>query len=606
MGVLLRRVWSLVQPYRSRLVLGLVCGFLFAGANAVLLVAVNIVVNLIFGASATASLSDQLKNVPGFARPLLERLIASLPDLQSPDSRLGTTLAILTIPAIMFARGLFSYLNTYLMMWVGIRAVADLRTRLFNHLLNLSLKFFNQAKTGDLISRISNDTQVMQTIISGTLSSIVKDPITVLAMLTMLLWQQPRLTMISALVFPVVIVPIIVYGRKVRRSIHAAQTHTAELTTLMHESFTGNRIIKAYNLEGTVLGQFVKTTGQFVSQMMRAVRAYELPRHLTEFFSSVGIALVFLYVASLKDKDITPGDMLQFIGAIFFMYQPIKSISGMYSQLKQAEAASQKVFELLETPRTVLDPAQPVSLRAAGADIQFDKIDFDYGEKVVLRNINFTVKAGQLVALVGSSGSGKTTITNLLLRFYDPINGAVRIGGTDICHVAVRDLRDHIALVAQETILFNETIRQNIALGRPGATHAEIEAAARHAFAHDFIMEKPQGYDTIVGEKGVALSGGQRQRIAIARAILRNAPILVLDEAMSALDTESERIVQAALEGLMQGRTTICIAHRLSTVINADLIVVLDAGRIVETGTHAELIERGGVYRKLYELQFQG
>jgi subfamily B ATP-binding cassette protein MsbA len=287
------------------------------------------------------------------------------------------------------------------------------------------------------------------------------------------------------------------------------------------------------------------------------------------------------------------------------LYPPIKNLTRLSNQMQQARSANQRVFELMDMVSTIPDPPTPVPLQARQADIRFDNIDFDYGEKPVLRGINLTVKAGALVALVGSSGSGKTTLTNLLLRFYDPQRGAVRVGSTDIRQVAIDDLRRQIALVTQETILFNDTIRHNIAVGRSGATDAEIEAAARHAHAHEFIMEKPLGYEAVIGEKGVALSGGQRQRIAIARAILKNAPILVLDEATSALDTESERAVQAALEELMQGRTTICIAHRLSTIQKADLIVVLDSGRIVETGTHAQLLQARGVYRKLYELQFE-
>jgi subfamily B ATP-binding cassette protein MsbA len=271
----------------------------------------------------------------------------------------------------------------------------------------------------------------------------------------------------------------------------------------------------------------------------------------------------------------------------------------------QARAASERAFALLATQNTVAEPAQPRLLRAENADIQFDHVNFAYGEKAALHDINLQIKAGQLVALVGASGSGKTTLTNLLLRFYDPASGAIRIGGVDIREFATRDLRNQIAVVTQETILFDETIRRNIELGRPGAKDGEIVEAARHAYAYDFIMEKPQGFDAVVGEKGVTLSGGQRQRLAIARAVLRNAPILILDEATSALDTESERAVQAALDELMKGRTTLCIAHRLSTILHANLIVVLDQGRIVETGTHAELIQHGGVYQKLYELQFQ-
>jgi subfamily B ATP-binding cassette protein MsbA len=286
------------------------------------------------------------------------------------------------------------------------------------------------------------------------------------------------------------------------------------------------------------------------------------------------------------------------------IYPPVKAFTRLHNQLHQARAASERVFELLATQNSVPEPTAPKMLHASNADIEFQNLDFNYGEKPVLRNINLTVKAGQLVALVGASGSGKTTLANLLLRFYDPVRGTVKIGGVDLRDVSTRDLRNQIAVVAQENILFNDTIRRNIELGRLGATNDEIVAAAKHAHAYEFITQKSEGFDTVIGEKGVSLSGGQRQRIAIARAVLKNAPILVLDEATSALDTESERAVQTALDELMKGRTTICIAHRLSTILHADVIVVLDQGRIIETGRHDELAQRGGVYQKLYELQF--
>ena len=328
-----------------------------------------------------------------------------------------------------------------------------------------------------------------------------------------------------------------------------------------------------------------------------------------EFFGAIGIALVFFYIQHSmqflpKDQQPQESDFLTFVLTIVMIYPPIKSLTRLHNQLHQARAASERVFELLAIKNSVPEPVQPKMLHATNADIVFENLDFNYGEKPVLRNINLTVKAGQLVALVGASGSGKTTLANLLLRFYDPVRGTIKIGGVDLRDVSTRDLRNQIAVVAQETILFNDTIRRNIELGRLGATNAEIIEAARHAYAYDFITQKPQGFDAIIGEKGVSLSGGQRQRLAIARAVLKNAPVLVLDEATSALDTESERAVQSALDELMKGRTTICIAHRLSTIFHADVIVVLDQGRIVETGAHAELIQRNGVYQKLYELQF--
>jgi subfamily B ATP-binding cassette protein MsbA len=410
-------------------------------------------------------------------------------------------------------------------------------------------------------------------------------------------------------VFPVCIVPIVIFGRKVRKSARAVQEYNADLTNLMQESFTGNRIIKAYNLEDTITSEFRATTKKYVSQMMRVIRANEIPSQLMEFFGATGIALVFFYVQHSfqflpKDQQPKSADFLTFVLTIVMIYPPIKTLTRLHNQLHQARAASERVFELLALENSVPEPAQPQMLHAAHADIVFENVDFNYGEKPVLRNINLTVKAGQMVALVGASGSGKTTLSNLLLRFYDPVRGAIKIGGVDLREVATRDLRNQIAVVTQENILFNDTIRRNIELGRLGATNEEIVAAANFAKAIEFISQKPEGFDTVIGEKGVSLSGGQRQRLAIARAVLKNAPILILDEATSALDTEIERQVQTELDELMKGRTTICIAHRLSTIFNADTIVVLDQGRIIETGRHDELIQRGGVYQKLYDLQF--
>jgi subfamily B ATP-binding cassette protein MsbA len=310
------------------------------------------------------------------------------------------------------------------------------------------------------------------------------------------------------------------------------------------------------------------------------------------------------YLIYLSKTRPNSTDFLQLIISIVVMYPSMKNLTRLQNQIIQARAASERAFALLETQSTVPEPAQPRLLQAAGADIRFDHVHFAYGEKAAVHDINLEIKAGQLVALVGASGSGKTTLANLLLRFYDPQHGAIRIGGVDLREFATRDLRNQMAVVTQETILFDDTIRRNIELGRPGATREEVITAARHAHAYDFITQKPQGFDAIIGEKGVTLSGGQRQRLAIARAVLRNAPILILDEATNALDTESEREVQTELDELMKGRTTLCIAHRLSTILHADMIVVLDQGRIVETGRHAELIQRGGIYQKLYELQF--
>jgi ATP-binding cassette, subfamily B, bacterial MsbA len=602
----LRKILFYVTPYRSRLIVGLGCGIVFALANGALVIAIRFVATLVFAPSGEVTFSDLIEEVPDLFHPALERIGAHLPPLSGGSSKLGLVAVISVLPLIMLIRAGFGYFNVYLTNWAAVRAVADLRTRLFDHLQKMPLSFYGQARTGDLISRITNDTLVLHTIIGNSLASIIKDPVTVLALLALLLSEQPRLTLISGLVFPICLFPIITYGRKVRRSAKAIQTHSSEMTTLMHEAFTSNRIIKAYNLEDSVMRLFRETSNKFVSQMMRMVRSYEFPSQLTEFVGALGVSLVFLYVVFVPEHTMSSAAFLQFVTSVFLMYQPLKALSRLHSQLQQARAASERVFELLAMESNLAEPASPKPLNADQAEVVFENISFRYHEKPVLSDIQFRVQPGEMVALVGSSGSGKTTLTSLLLRFYDPESGCIRIGGVDIRDVATHELRSRIALVTQEIILFNDTIRHNIRLGRPGATDAEVEQAARHAHAHTFIMAAPNGYDTVVGEKGVNLSGGQRQRIAIARAILKDAPILVLDEATSALDTESERAVQEALEELMKGRTTICIAHRLSTIQRANLIVVLDQGRVVESGKHDEMLQRDGTYRRLYELQFQG
>ncbi len=599
----LKQIWGFVRPYRLRFFLGLGCGILYGFTNGLLIGVSNVVMQLTF--RHETNLRQKLEEAPHWVRPAAHWLAERLPELHAPATQTGRLLLVGIIPAVMLVRITLGYLSVYLTNWSAMHAIADIRIKLFAHLQNLSLGFFNRTSTGELIARVTNDTVVLYGIIGGAFSSMVRDPVTILSMLAGLLLLQPKLTLISVIVFPVCVVPIVIFGRKVRKSARAVQEYNAALTNLMHESFTGNRVIKAYNLEATVIGEFNAIAQKYVGQLMRVIRANEIPSQLMELFGATGIALVFLYVLSLPEAQ-RPGmeDFGTFVLAIVMIYGPIKTLTKLHNQLHQARAASERVFQLLATENTIPEPIAPKMLHADKADIVIENVGFSFGDKKVLQNINLTVRAGQMVALVGASGSGKTTLANLLLRFYDPDGGTIKIGGVDLRDVTTRDLRNQIAVVAQENILFNDTIRRNIELGRLGATGEEIAAAAQHAHATEFIAQKPQGFDTVIGEKGVSLSGGQRQRLAIARAVLKNAPILVLDEATSALDTESERAVQSALDELMQGRTTICIAHRFSTVMHADVIYVLKEGRIVETGRHEELYALGGVYRKLYDLQF--
>jgi subfamily B ATP-binding cassette protein MsbA len=605
MAQFVRQLWQFLRPHQRRLWLGVVAGLLYAIGSGLLLLAVKLVFDALFPTEGARQLEAQLAKLPGFLSFVSEPILQAFAALRADRHSAQLLWVIAAVPFAMTIRGLGTYFSFYLMNWVGTATVHDLRVKLFSHLQRLSLDFFGSARTGDLISRLTNDTQAIQGVVATGFTTLAKEPATVVVILGYLLMAQRQLTLISLVVFPLVLVPIIIYGRKVRKSWGAAQTHTAELSDVMQEAFTGARVVKAYNLEGAVTERFAGTSRKIAGQFMRFVRASELPGPMIEIFGAIGVALLLLYVARGNQRaGPTAGDFTSFVGALFSLYQPVKNLSKLWSQLEQGRGAGERLFGLLAMQPTVAEPKTPRPLRAAQADIEFSNVGFGYGEKPAVQNLTLSVKAGQLVALVGASGSGKTTLTNLLLRFYDPQQGAVRIGGLDLREVATADLRAQIAVVTQETILFNDSIRANIRLGRPNATDAEVEAAARAANAHEFIVAKEGGYNFVIGERGGSLSGGQRQRLAIARAILKNAPVLVLDEATSALDTESERAVQTALETLMRGRTTLCIAHRLSTIQHADVIVVMAEGRIVESGKHAELLARNGTYAKLHALQF--
>jgi len=634
----LKKVLQLARPYRFRFAMGLFCGFLSGALAFTLPACLTLAVDTIFPRTfAAASNSPQatsvadkdsagssLASTPGQSvpqatpKPARKGLVSRLPaPVRSQIEKLVNwfrpagrpsparlALVIALIPASMFVRSLLAYLNVYLLSWVGIRAAHDLRIRLFQHILNLPLGFFSWCSTGDLMVRFDGALAV-NTTITGAMATLIREPVSILVLVAYLVGSQPLLSLFTLFLFPLCLVPIVAFGRRSRKSNSNIHGKYASLGKILHESFTGIRVIKGYNLESQMTDEFRNATRSVASFYMRMVRASELPGPLIEFLGSLGVALVFVYFAFVSTEPAPAGNMFGFFFAVFGLYAPVKNLSRLHHQLSMARAGVEPVYQILGVKNFLPEPARPVALKPQNAVIRFDDVSFSYGDKPVLKNINLTIQPGQMVALVGRTGSGKTSIANLLLRFYDPQRGAVLIGDSDIRTVSSRDLRAHIAVVTQQTILFNDTIRRNIALGRAAAENPEIEEAARHAFAHDFIMDKPKGYGTVVGEKGVNLSGGQQQRIAIARAILKNAPILILDEATSSLDTEAERVVQNALEVLMRGRTTICIAHRLSTIQNADLIVVLDAGHIVETGTHEELLELRGLYRKLYELQFE-
>jgi ATP-binding cassette, subfamily B, bacterial MsbA len=585
------KLWQLTRPYKGRFALAILCGVLSGMADGAVLGTVAIVAGAVFQATF---------KVPNGVSHRLAHYYQSVQQWLAPHSTsdFAKVCLVSLIPLVMLARGLVNYLSAYLMSWVGTRAICDLRARLFEHVLNQPLSFLSRNSTGELMSRIGGDVGLLQAMLGVATVTLISQPVNIITMISIPLAISWQYTLMAFVTLLLCVIPVAIYNRKLRQSAVSIQTEAAGLSRVMHETFTGVRIIKSYNLEKIAAERFRASQDKVISYSMRVVRATESPGPIIEFAGAIGVAILMLLMAG----QFTLEQFLIFALGLLALYKPIKALVRVQSDLHRGRAATARVFELLATQSALIDPPHPVPLKAVGSDIHFDDVGFAYDDKPVLRGVQLRVHPGEKVALVGKSGSGKTTLANLLLRFYDPTGGAIRIGGVDLRHAAVADLRRQMAVVTQEVVLFDDTIRNNIAYGRPGCTPAEIEDAARHAFAHDFILEKPRGYESIVGEKGTNLSGGQRQRIAIARALLRNAPILVLDEATSALDNEAERFVQASLDELMKGRTTLCIAHRLSTIQNFDRIAVMDAGKIVEIGRHAELLAQGGIYAKLYVL----
>jgi subfamily B ATP-binding cassette protein MsbA len=522
-------------------------------------------------------------------------------------NRNKTMLLILpvVILAIAVTKGVAQYFQAYLMSVVGQRIIAEVQISLFAHLMRADLAYFNSTATGRLISNFLNDVNLLREALTKALTGIAKDSLMVLALAGVMFYQDWRLAIATCVIFPLAIAPIRILGRRMRKASAQNQERTGEFATLLNESFVGVRHVKAYGMEDYETKRASRANEYRLQALFKVIRTRAAATPLMETLGGVAIAVVIFYGGSrVISGTTTPGTFFSFITALLLAYQPLKSLANLNAALQEGLAAAQRVFAMLDFQPSIKDAADAKPLRVDGGALRFDDVVYAYdGTAPALEGVSLEVPAGQTVALVGPSGAGKTTILNLIPRFYDVASGRVLVDGQDVRSVTQASLRSNIALVSQESTLFNDTVRANIAYGRIGASEAEIIAAATSAAAHDFISALPEGYDTVVGESGVKLSGGQRQRIAIARAMLKDAPILLLDEATSALDTHSERQVQEALHALSRDRTTLVVAHRLSTVQDADRIHVIDAGRIVETGRHAELMARGGLYAKLYTLQ---
>ena len=519
---------------------------------------------------------------------------------------------LLVLPVALFAvavlKSAFSYGQNYLMNYVGNHIVTDIRQELFGRMVRLPVSYHDSNTSGRLVSRVINDVTLMANAIAGVLKDIFQQGLTFLAMLGVIFYQNWKLGSLSMIVIPLAAVTMVRMGKRLRALGKSGQEQMGDMASTLQETLSGIRMVKAYGREAAEAERFKDSNKAFLTTTMKAIQVSSLGSSHIEVIGVVGVAVIIWYGGSLViSGDMTPGAFFSFLAAMFMVFTPLRRLSGSNNTIQQALAAAERVFGVIDLETEQGTDRGQVSMPPVTRSVVYQDVTFLYDGQTVpaLSDVDLVIPAGQMVAVVGSSGSGKTTLANLLPRFYHPTAGAVLIDGVDIQSFTLASLRAQIGIVSQEVVLFDDTVFNNIAFGRQHAAEADVVHAAKLAYAHDFIERLPQGYSTMVGEKGIKLSGGERQRLAIARAILRDPPLLILDEATSALDTESERVVQLALTNLMAHRTTLVIAHRLSTVQRADRIVVLDRGTIVETGTHDELLLRGGHYKRLHALQFQ-
>ncbi len=569
---LYKRLIKYVKPYWKRMTFAIISAILLAGANTSIAWIVKKVMDDVFAE----------KNM---------QMLAIIP---------------LVIVVLYFLKGLFHYGQAYLMGYVAIRVVTDIRDRIYHHLQTLSLAFFTKNPTGVLMSRIANDTSLLQSTVSDSITSLLRNALTIVGLTGYTFWVNWKLATISYLIILWAIIPIQIFGKKSRKFSTKSQRKMADIAKFLLETFSGIRIVKAFGMEHYESRRFSEENFRFFKIRIRRLRIRALASPTMEMLGGVASAAILYYGGyNVIKGSMTTGDFFSFVAAFAMMYKPVRELNKLNQTIQEGLAAAVRTFELLDLKTEIVDKPHAIKLPAIKEQIEFRNVSFQYDNEPILKNINLKVKFGEIIAIVGTSGAGKTTLSNLIPRFYDVSSGALLIDGADIRDVTLKSLRDQIGMVTQEIILFNDTIKNNISYGSLEKPEQEITKAAKAAYAHEFITNNPEGYDSIIGERGVRLSGGQKQRIAIARALLKNAPILILDEATSSLDSKAEGEVQTALEKLMEGRTTFIIAHRLSTIKKADRIIVLSDGRMVEEGTHSELLALQGEYHKLYTMQFR-
>jgi len=553
---------------------------------------------LLLSAICSAIVGSMDAGIIALTKNVLEKILASK----------NTTIFLLIPPGIILLfliRGVTRFTYDTSIKLAGQKAVQDIRNDMYSNNIRLDMAFYNRKATGEMMSHMTNDIGAMQDGIANIVTGLFRDLISVIALLGYLFYLNWRLALLSFIVIPLTAWPAKLIGKKIKNASGRSLNVMGGITAILQESFSGIKIIKAFGLENRALGRFRAANLDYYNQMRRFIKYESLATPVSELIISFGIAAVIYFGGSQVLADqMTAFDLIAFIGAMVMLSRPVNKLQGSYSTFQRSAGAAERVFSILDQSRKIVESDKAFILPRSQGTVEFRNVSFSYGDEPVLQNINLIANTNQMVALVGPSGGGKSTLVSLIPRFYDVTAGAVLIDGHDLRDVSLKSLVDNIALVDQETTLFNETIANNIRYGKPDASMQEVIEAARSAYAHEFIEQLPEGYDTNIGDRGTRLSGGQRQRICIARALLKNAPILILDEATSALDTESEKMVQQALDNLMVNRTTFVIAHRLSTVMHADVIVVLEEGHIVEQGSHEDLLTSSGLYSRLHSLQF--
>jgi subfamily B ATP-binding cassette protein MsbA len=574
-----------LKPYRRRFWLGLGCGALFGLVNGSLPLVIQQVSAIIFYGEVQNAALARFFGAGGKIPPGL------------------VTAACVAIPVAMILRGFFSFMNAYLVEWVSHRVLMDLRRELLARMMRQGLDFFHRARAGQLISRITNDTREAQSALTTVSTDLISQPISLVTGLFVLFQLDWKFMLGTLFVFPICLMPARRLGKRLRAAATREEAEKGEMLVILNEIFAGIKVVKSFSRSGYELERFHASSEAQFQMAMRVRRAMETMAPVIEGMAALWVGIAFFYVHQTR----LPGNtFIALCAGIFLLYQPVKTLTRLHLFMQKCSAATKSVFDLFRLVPTVVDAPGARMVKTCRGEITFENVHFAYRPGVpALEKITLRFEPGRYYALVGPSGAGKSTLLSLILRFYDPGSGTVRLDGADLRDLNQDSLRDQVGIVAQDTFLFHDTIYRNIAYGRLDATPEEVIAASKQAHAHEFILAQPEGYESIIGDKGCLLSGGQQQRLAIARALLKNAPILLLDEATSSLDSESEAQIQAALETLAQGRTVIAIAHRLSTILKADQIIVLDAGRVIEAGSHRELLAHGGAYRRLYDLQFQ-